>query len=129
MRSLLSKPLMDPKKFYKKMMVNLLFAFITLSISLAIGVFGYHWLAGLGYVDSFLNASMILGGMGPVDILTTKASKIFAGCYALFSGITFLSTFALLITPVAHRILHSMHLADDEDVSKAEESDNNELSH
>ena len=123
MKNIFSKPLMDPKKFYKKMMFNLLFAFIVLSISLAIGVFGYHILAHLGYVDSFLNASMILGGMGPVDVLTDKASKIFAGCYALFSGITFLSTFALLITPVAHRIIHKMHLETDDEETKQEEGD------
>ena len=78
-------------------------------ISLLIGVVGYHILAGLPWVDSFLNASMILGGMGPVDTLPNKAAKIFAGCYALFSGVAFISGMAVFLTPILHRFLHRFH--------------------
>lgn len=79
-------------------------------LSLSIGIFGYHYFAGLGWVDSFLNASMILGGMGPVDMLKTTPAKIFAGCYSLFSGVAFLSAMAIFLTPILHRFLHKFHL-------------------
>lgn len=79
-------------------------------LSLSIGIFGYHYFAGLGWVDSFLNASMILGGMGPVDMLKTAPAKIFAGCYSLFSGVAFLSAMAIFLTPILHRFLHKFHL-------------------
>ncbi|HWA05348.1 MAG TPA: hypothetical protein VG961_02280 [Ignavibacteria bacterium] len=80
------------------------------SISLFIGILGYHLFAGLGWIDSFLNASMILGGMGPVDMLKTDSAKIFAGCYSLFSGVAFLSSMAIFLTPILHRFLHRFHL-------------------
>ncbi len=115
-----SEPLLAKKLFYKRLRTNLYYAAAILLVSLAIGIMGYHILGGLNYVDSFLNASMILGGMGPVDLLQTKAAKIFAGCYALFSGITFLSTFAVLVSPVLHRFLHQLHASSDEDVTKTE---------
>lgn len=83
--------------------------------SLLIGIFGYHFLAGLGWVDSFLNASMILGGMGPVDMLKSNQAKIFAGIYSLFSGVAFLSSMALFLTPILHRFLHKFHLDVEED--------------
>ena len=73
--------------FKKRLRKAGLISIIIFFISLSIGVVGYHVLEGLPWVDSFLNASMILGGMGPVDTLTNKAAKIFAGCYALFSGV------------------------------------------
>lgn len=97
------------------------FTFISISIftfSLAMGIFGYHYLAHLTWVDSFLNASMILGGMGPVDILMTKEAKIFAGMYSLFSGVAFLSSMALFLTPILHRFMHKFHLDIDEDNRK-----------
>ncbi len=87
--------------------------FLSLAIfafSLLVGIFGYHYLADLSWVDSFLNASMILGGMGPVDILKNDVSKIFAGCYSLFSGVAFLSSMAIFLTPILHRFLHKFHL-------------------
>ena len=85
---------------------------VVFTISLFIGILGYHLLAGLPWVDSFLNASMILGGMGPVDTLTNKGAKIFAGCYALFSGVAFISGMAIFVTPILHRFLHKFHLDD-----------------
>ena len=78
--------------------------------SLGIGGLGYHYLNKLNWIDSFLNASMILGGMGPVDKLTTDSSKIFASVFAIFSGVVFLVGVGVVFTPIAHRILHRMHL-------------------
>lgn len=98
----------------------LIFSFISISIftfSLAMGILGYHYFAHLKWVDSFLNASMILGGMGPVDILMTKEAKIFAGMYSLFSGVAFISSMALFLTPILHRFLHKFHLDIDEETS------------
>lgn len=83
--------------------------------ALGIGVAGYHWIAGLGWVDSFLNAAMILGGMGPVNELAEDSAKIFAGCYALFSGLAFVALAGFLVAPVAHRILHRFHYESDDD--------------
>ena len=80
--------------------------------SLAVGVCGYHYLDGLPWVDSLLNASMILGGMGPVDTLKTDAGKVFASIYALYSGLALIAVVGLLLTPVIHRFLHKFHIAD-----------------
>jgi hypothetical protein len=78
--------------------------------SLGIGVLGYHYLNKLNWIDSFLNASMILGSMGPVDKLTTDSSKIFASVFAIFSGVVFLVGAGVVFTPIAQRILHRMHV-------------------
>ena len=82
------------------------------AFALITGIVGYHLLAGLGWVDSLLNASMILGGMGPVDQLTTTSAKVFASCYALFSGLVFIAVMGIVLTPVAHRMLHRFHIDD-----------------
>ena len=76
----------------------------------AAGVVGYHYFEDLPWIDSLLNASMILGGMGPVNALQTNAGKIFASFYALYSGIILLASVGILITPVFHRFLHRFHL-------------------
>src|SRR5262245_61929387 len=77
--------------------------------SLAFGIAGYHWIAGFGWVDSLLNTSMLLGGMGPVNRLKNDAAKIFASIFALYSGIAFLVLAGLLLGPWFHRILHRFH--------------------
>jgi hypothetical protein len=79
-------------------------------ISLAVGVAGYHYLDGLPWVDSLLNASMILGGMGPVDPLRTTAGKIFASAYALYSGLALIAVVGLMLTPILHRVMHQFHM-------------------
>jgi hypothetical protein len=76
----------------------------------AIGTIGYHLLGRQAWVDAFLNASMILSGMGPVDPLPTGAAKIFAACYALFSGVIFIGLMGVVLAPWAHRMLHWMHM-------------------
>jgi hypothetical protein len=79
-------------------------------IALGIGIGGYHTLAGLSWLDSFLNASMILGGMGPVDPLRNAPAKLFAGAYALFSGIVFIGVAGVIVAPFIHRLMHRFHL-------------------
>jgi len=78
--------------------------------SLGLGVLGYHIIGSLPWIDALLNASMILTGMGPVDPMHTVAGKLFASCYALFSGIAFITTAGVLLAPVVHRVLHKFHL-------------------
>jgi hypothetical protein len=90
-------------------------AAVVLTLALIIGITGYHFLAGLSWVDSILEASMILTGMGPVATLTSTGAKLFASVYALFSGILFLITTGILISPVIHRVLHRFHVERDED--------------
>lgn len=108
------RPLLDAPAFARRVYVHLLAAVLVIAIGLGLGVLGYHYIAGLGWVDSLLNASMILGGMGPVDPLRGDAAKIFASCYALFSGLVFIGVASLVIAPFAHRILHRFHLESDD---------------
>lgn len=94
--------------------------------SLLLGACGYHFTAGLPWLDALLNASMILTGMGPVDVLKTAPAKVFATFYALFSGVVFLSVMAILLAPVLHRFLHRFHLElepDEVDHARGKESD------
>ena len=93
-------------------------AFGVISGALLIGVLGYHYLAGFSWVDSILNASMILGGMGPVGELPTESAKLFASAYALFSGLVFISMIGIVLAPVAHRALHAFHL-DEKDIDNS----------
>ncbi|HZE96163.1 MAG TPA: hypothetical protein VE981_03980 [Planctomycetota bacterium] len=81
--------------------------------SLSIGIVGYHVFGHLDWVDSLLNASFILTGMGPVDPMKSVAGKLFASGYAIFSGVAFLTTIGILTTPIVHRILHRFHLEED----------------
>jgi hypothetical protein len=78
--------------------------------SLTIGIIGYRWLVGLGWIDSILNASFILTGMGPVDTMKTDAAKLFASAYALFSGVVFIGAVGVLLTPGFHRLIHHFHV-------------------
>jgi len=82
-------------------------------VSLGLGVLGYMLFEGLALVDAYLNASMILGGMGPVDLPKTVGGKIFAGSYALYSGLVFLIVSAVILAPLLHRILHRFHIEED----------------
>jgi hypothetical protein len=82
------------------------------SAALLAGIIGYHSIAHLSWVDSLLNASMILTGMGPVDPMKDTASKLFASAYALFSGVVFLSAVGVLLSPIVHRLLHAFHIDD-----------------
>lgn len=83
--------------------------------SLGIEIVEYHHYANISWIDSLLNASMILTGMGPVNEMTTNSAKIFASIFALFSGIVFLSTVAVFFAPIAHRLLHQLHVNENEE--------------
>jgi hypothetical protein len=107
-----SDPLLPRRQFIRRVLWYATFSFVLLGISLGIGVIGYHYLDGLSWLDSFLNASMILAGMGPVDPIRTDSGKWFASFYAVFSGVVFLSTVAVFLSPIAHRFLHKLHLGD-----------------
>ncbi|PYI46730.1 MAG: hypothetical protein DMF10_08605 [Verrucomicrobia bacterium] len=101
--------LLSRAEFRKRVGRHGLVALGVLVFGLGIGVLGYHWLARLSWIDSLLNASMILGGMGPVDPLKSDAAKIFASCYALFSGLAFIGIVSVLLAPFVHRMLHRVH--------------------
>jgi hypothetical protein len=100
--------------FMKRMFVHILMAVFLSAVALFIGIAGYHWIAGLGWADSLLEASMILGGMGPINPVMTTGAKIFASGYALFSGLVFIALIGIVLAPAVHRMLHSFH-ADEKD--------------
>ncbi|HVP35775.1 MAG TPA: hypothetical protein VMT04_02145 [Terriglobales bacterium] len=105
-----SQPLLPRHLYIRRLLRHGLLAVVVIFVSLLIGIAGYHFIEGLPWLDSLLNASMILGGMGPVNVIQKTAGKLFASFYALFSGIVFLASVAILIAPVAHRFLHRLHL-------------------
>ena len=105
-----SQALLTRTKFVSRVKRHTGWVFAFLAASLAAGIAGYMLLAGLGFVDALLNASMILGGMGPVDTLTSTGAKIFASFYALYSGVAFIGSVGFLMAPFAHRVLHRLHL-------------------
>lgn len=103
-------PLLARPHFLRRQLLHAGFAGVLLSGALAAGVLGYHLTEGLSWLDSLLNASMILGGMGPVDPVRTVGGKLFASAYALFSGVVFLIAAGVLFAPAFHRFLHRFHL-------------------
>jgi hypothetical protein len=109
------QPLAPRSVFYRRLMVNGGVAIILVLISLVVGMIGYHTLAGLAWIDAFQNAAMILSGMGPVDQLTTSGAKLFAGVYAIYSGLALIATAGVTIAPILHRFLHRFHLEDEAD--------------
>ena len=113
----LQRPSLLPRKvFLRRLFRNVALTLGVLLGALAIGVVGYHTTEPqLGWVDALLNASMILGGMGPVDRVTSTSGKLFASFYALFSGVVLLGTVGVMLGPVFHRLLHHFHLPTDED--------------
>jgi hypothetical protein len=105
-----SQPLISRSQFARRMATYFMFAIAFLALSLVIGTIGYAHFANLPAVDAFLNASMILTGMGPVDKMETTGGKIFASIYAIYSGVAFLTFCGVLFTPVYHRFVHKFHL-------------------
>ena len=108
-----SKPLLPRHIFLLRVLVFVAAALVLVGIALGVGVVGYHYLGDLPWIDALLNASMILGGMGPVDLISSPAGKLFASFYALFSGLLFIGIASLLIAPFVHRVMHRMHLDDE----------------
>ncbi len=111
----LKDPLLSRQQFVRRQFRYVGVAVIFIGGSLFAGVCGYHFTEGLSWLDSFLNAAMILGGMGPVVTLQTTAGKIFAGCYALYSGLAVLAAVGIMATPGIHRFLHRFHLEESEE--------------
>ena len=109
------QPLIGRGAFYKRLAVNFAFSSMLVLGTLAMGVCGYHGFEGLPWIDALVNASMLLGGMGPVDPVHTVAGKLFASFYALFCGLVLIAAVGILFAPVAHRFLHKFHLEMDEE--------------
>ncbi len=104
------EPLLPRSQFLVRQAWHAAIAFLIVGGSLAIGILGYHFTEHLSWLDSLVNAAMLLGGMGPVNALQTTAGKVFASFYALFSGIVFLAAVGILFAPLYHRFLHRFHL-------------------
>jgi hypothetical protein len=104
--------LLPKKEFVRRLTRSLAAGAALIALSLSIGIAGYHWIGGLAWIDAFLDAAMILSGMGPISPLTTNSAKFFAGCYALYCGIALISTAGIMLTPLIHRYLHKFHLED-----------------
>jgi len=107
-------PIISVRDFLRRIVRTALLALALFVVPLAVGIAGYMVLGGLSPVDAFLNAAMILGGMGPVDTLSNNAAKIFAGLYALFSGVFFLVVAGVVLAPFLHRVLHRLHVTVDD---------------
>jgi hypothetical protein len=107
-----NEPLLPFRRFIRRQVNHILAGLAIIGASLGLGIAGYHFLDKLSWIDSLLNASMILGGMGPVDPLKTSAGKIFASAYALYSGIVFLVVVGIMAAPIVHRLLHRLHRAE-----------------
>jgi len=99
--------------FTRRVLRHTAFAILIIAAALFVGMAGYHYLGALGWIDAFLNAAMILGGMGPVNALDTPAAKLFAGAYALFAGLVFIGVSGIILAPFIHRLMHRFHIEDD----------------
>ena len=97
------------RRFVHHLAQQSIYAGALVTASLVLGMAGYHWLAGFGWIDAFENTSMLLGGMGPVNTVSSTGGKVFAGVFALYAGLVFLAVTALVLTPVLHHVLHRFH--------------------
>ena len=107
------QPLAPWPVFLRRLRNHLSLALALTLFSLVLGTAGYHWLGGLAWIDALLNASMLLGGMGPVGDLTSVGGKLFASFYALYAGLVFIAVSGIVLSPLLHRVLHRIHLRDD----------------
>ena len=105
-----TEPIAPKAVFYSRIAKNLLYTCLFLFLCLMIGIWGYHYTAHVGWLDSLHNASMILSGMGPVVEIKTNAGKWFSSFYALFSGVAFITNIGFLLAPIAHRFFHRLHV-------------------
>lgn len=106
--------LLPRRKFYHRLARNIAISLILIVVALALGTAGYHLLCGLPGDDAFMNASMILTGMGPVNTLHGTTAKVFASFYAIACGVLFPTTIGIMLAPVLHRFLHKLHIDEDE---------------
>jgi hypothetical protein len=103
-------PVISRQRFVQRMFRHIAVAIALISIAWAIGIIGYHFTEHFSWLDATINAAMILGGMGPVDHVNTTAGKLFASFYALFSGIFFIAIAGIVLAPITHRLLHTLHV-------------------
>jgi hypothetical protein len=104
------EPLISRRQFFLRIARSVVFGALLVLISLVIGMLGYHSFEGLSWIDAFLNASMLLGGMGPVNLPVTFSGKLFAGLYALYCGLIVIIVAGVLLAPIIHRAMHKFHL-------------------
>ncbi len=100
-------------RFARRLARNFAAASLLILLSLLAGMCGYHWLENMEWIDAFVNAAMILSGMGPLGPLQTWGGKLFAGLYALYSGLTVIVAAGVMLAPVVHRVLHRFHVQED----------------
>jgi hypothetical protein len=105
-----AQPVIPRHQFIIRLAHSGFVAVVLIAVSLFVGMVGYHVLEGVSWMDAFLNASMLLGGMGPVNIPVTFGGKLFAGLYALYCGLAVILVAGVILAPVAHRILHTFHV-------------------
>ena len=115
-----SDPLVSQEDFLRRLGRNATVALSIIGVSLVVGVVGYRTLEDMAWIDAFVESAMLLGGMGPIHAPLTVAGKIFAGVYALYSGILVIGTAGIILAPIFHRVLHSLHVEDDNDEKKDE---------
>jgi len=109
-----TEPLLATQAFIRRVIISFLFGIVLILLSLAVGMTGYHVFEHLEWIDSFANASMLLSGMGPLEQPQTEAGKIFAGIYALYSGLAVILIAGITFAPIVHRFLHKFHLENKE---------------
>jgi len=114
------EPLLPHPLFLRRVVWSTSIGFGLLAIALGLGIVGYRVTEKMTWIDAFANASMILSGMGPLGTLQTRAGKLFAGCYALFSGLAFITVTGVILSPFVHRVFHRFHVIDAE-ASKSEQ--------
>lgn len=104
------QPLAPQKTYYRRVLKNILLALFILAVCLLIGIGGYHYFCDMPWIDALHNASMILSGMGLVDPVHTNSGKVFSSCYAIFSGVVFITNIGIILAPAVHRLLHRLHV-------------------
>jgi hypothetical protein len=114
-----SKPLLPRRQFFARLARSASIGLLVIAMALGIGMIGYRTFEPMSWVDAFANAAMILSGMGPVSPLQTDGGKIFAGCYALFSGLAFFTILGIVFAPAVHRFLHRLHAEEAKRADKA----------
>ena len=106
-------PPIPPERFIRRVLLHVVAGLAVLAFSLALGMAGYGYFEQLPWRDAFLNAAMLMGGMGPVDAPRTNGGKVFAGLYALYAGLIFLVAAGLVFAPIVHRLMHKFHWQED----------------
>ncbi|TMH80447.1 MAG: hypothetical protein E6H49_09450 [Betaproteobacteria bacterium] len=107
------QPLLSRRLFVRRVVRSLAAGALIITVSLSVGMLGYHWIENMRWIDAFANAAMILSGMGPLEPLKTDGGKLFAGLYAIYSGLAVILIAGVVFAPVVHRFLHRFHLEPD----------------